>query len=138
MATTRPRSPPGWPSTSPTSRSSSFFWSARARTGPLWPADREISATARTLLHLDLFSFADIPSQGCGMLRGYLEAMMKHLVVAFMLFAGASPAFAQIHGSSAGELKVDTVASGLVHPWALQFLPDRRMLVTERPGRMRI
>ena len=40
--------------------------------------------------------------------------------------------------SSAGDLKVETVAGGLVHPWSLAFLPDGRMLVTERPGRMRI
>ncbi len=31
-----------------------------------------------------------------------------------------------------------TVTSGLEHPWGLAFLPDGRMLVTERPGRMRI
>jgi glucose/arabinose dehydrogenase len=41
-------------------------------------------------------------------------------------------------GSSAGQLDVHTVASGLVNPWSLAFLPDGRMLVTERPGRMRI
>ena len=35
-------------------------------------------------------------------------------------------------------LKVETVASGLEHPWALAFLPDGRILVTERPGRLRI
>ncbi|MBR1124017.1 PQQ-dependent sugar dehydrogenase [Bradyrhizobium lablabi] len=40
--------------------------------------------------------------------------------------------------SSAGQLEVQTIASGLVHPWALAFLPDGKMLVTERPGRMRI
>ncbi len=40
--------------------------------------------------------------------------------------------------SSAGQLEVQTIASGLVHPWALAFLPDGRMLVTERPGRMRL
>jgi glucose/arabinose dehydrogenase len=35
--------------------------------------------------------------------------------------------------------RVVTVASGLEHPWALAFLPDGgRMLVTERPGRLRI
>ena len=39
---------------------------------------------------------------------------------------------------SAGNIAVETVASGLDHPWALAFLPDGRMLVTERPGRMRI
>ena len=40
--------------------------------------------------------------------------------------------------SSAGALEVETVASGLVNPWSLAFLPDGRMLVTERPGRLRI
>jgi aldose sugar dehydrogenase len=40
--------------------------------------------------------------------------------------------------SSAGQLEVQTIATGLVHPWALAFLPDGKMLVTERPGRMRI
>ena len=40
--------------------------------------------------------------------------------------------------SSAGDISVETIASGLVHPWSLTFLPDGRMLVTERPGRMRI
>jgi glucose/arabinose dehydrogenase len=33
---------------------------------------------------------------------------------------------------------VEVVARSLVNPWALQFLPDGRLLVTERPGRMRI
>ncbi|HEY6023261.1 MAG TPA: PQQ-dependent sugar dehydrogenase [Pseudolabrys sp.] len=40
--------------------------------------------------------------------------------------------------SSAGNLVVQTVAGGLVHPWSLAFLPDGRMLVTERPGRIRV
>ena len=37
-----------------------------------------------------------------------------------------------------GNLTVETVATGLEHPWALAFLPDGRILVTERPGRLRI
>ena len=35
-------------------------------------------------------------------------------------------------------VRVETVARGLEHPWALAFLPDGRLLVTERPGRLRI
>jgi aldose sugar dehydrogenase len=35
-------------------------------------------------------------------------------------------------------VKVETVAKGLVEPWALEFLPDGRMLVTEKAGRLRI
>ena len=50
----------------------------------------------------------------------------------------AAPAQAQVFRSSAGDLAVETAAKGLDHPWALAFLPDGRMLVSERPGRMRI
>jgi glucose/arabinose dehydrogenase len=35
-------------------------------------------------------------------------------------------------------LTIVTVAENLEIPWAMEFLPDGRMLVTERPGRMRI
>jgi glucose/arabinose dehydrogenase len=33
---------------------------------------------------------------------------------------------------------VVTVTEGLVNPWGLAFLPDGKMLVTERPGRLRV
>jgi glucose/arabinose dehydrogenase len=60
------------------------------------------------------------------------------LVLAGALVSGGASAPAQVFHSSAGDLVVQTAANGLDHPWALAFLPDRRMLVTERPGRMRI
>jgi glucose/arabinose dehydrogenase len=64
--------------------------------------------------------------------------MRKPLAIALALIACPVIAHAQTFKSSAGDLNVETVAGGLSHPWALAFLPDGRMLVTERPGRMRI
>jgi glucose/arabinose dehydrogenase len=37
-----------------------------------------------------------------------------------------------------GVVRAETVVRGLEHPWGLAFLPDGRMLVTERPGRLRM
>ena len=59
-------------------------------------------------------------------------------VSAFLIVSHAAGATDAVFPSSAGNLKVQTVASGLVHPWSLAFLPDGRMLVAERPGRLRI
>lgn len=39
---------------------------------------------------------------------------------------------------STAEIKQEVIANGLEFPWALTFLPDGNMLVTERPGQMRI
>ena len=38
----------------------------------------------------------------------------------------------------AGDYRTDTIASGLVRPWSLAFLPDDRYLISERAGRLRI
>lgn len=40
--------------------------------------------------------------------------------------------------ASGVEFEVQTIASGLENPWGMAFLPERRILVTERAGRMRI
>lgn len=62
-------------------------------------------------------------------------------VTAFLL-ALAQPACAgdtpPTTETSHGTVRVVTVAEGLEHPWGMAFLPDGRVLVTERPGRLRI
>jgi glucose/arabinose dehydrogenase len=74
-----------------------------------------------------------------GTLYGHQETgMLKPLAVAATLFACPAIVHAQTFKSSAGDLKVETIVSGLSNPWALAFLPDGGMLITERPGRMRI
>jgi glucose/arabinose dehydrogenase len=46
---------------------------------------------------------------------------------------------AQDMKSEQGTLEVTPIAKGLAHPWSLAFLPDRKgMLVTERPGNLRV
>ena len=58
-----------------------------------------------------------------------------------LLFLMAAPALAaQTNAPAAPKtaVKLTTVAEGLENPWALEFLPDGRMLVTEKPGRLRV
>lgn len=55
--------------------------------------------------------------------------MQRILLLAFLL---AGPAVAQ------QPFRITDFATGLEHPWGGAFLPDGRLLVTERPGRIRI
>jgi len=45
---------------------------------------------------------------------------------------------AERYQSQAGPISVVTVVEGLEQPWGLAFLPDGRMLVTEKEGRLRL
>lgn len=59
--------------------------------------------------------------------------MMRHYLPAFILLvflthaAHAEPPFT-----------VTTLADGLEHPWSIAVMPDGKLLVTERPGRLQI
>jgi aldose sugar dehydrogenase len=64
---------------------------------------------------------------------------MKWLIAgAVAVVPAAASAAPQTYPSSVGNLMVETIATGLANPWALAFLPDGRLVVTERAGRMRI
>ncbi len=55
-----------------------------------------------------------------------------------LLAASALPAFAEVHQTQDYELDVETLVDGLDAPWSLAFLPDGRMLIGERSGRLSI
>ena len=48
------------------------------------------------------------------------------------------PALPLTFETTAYRIRVSLVAKDLVNPWSLAFLPDGSMLVTERPGRLRL
>lgn len=62
------------------------------------------------------------------------------LIVALVLgLLGAAPAIAaEKFATEKADIEVDVIADGLARPWAIDFLPDARMIVTERGGRMRL
>lgn len=52
--------------------------------------------------------------------------------------AKAAPKAAKGKGTPAARYKAVTMATGLNHPWSVAWLPNGDMLVTERPGRLRL
>jgi glucose/arabinose dehydrogenase len=60
------------------------------------------------------------------------------LATASALFAVPAQAQAPVFKSSVHDYRLVTVADGLVQPWSMAFLPGGDLLVTERPGRLRI
>ena len=65
-------------------------------------------------------------------------ARLTQVATIVCFFCGAvSAADSQVLVSERTTVRVTELASGLERPWALAFLPNGAMLITERPGRLR-
>lgn len=83
------------------------------------------------------------PARPTGQRRPFFRVTAGTLLAAALV--QASPLFAQdqdeasdtVSSQSVGDLRVETLAT-LEFPWAIAVLPDERMLITEKPGRLRV
>ena len=71
-------------------------------------------------------------------LMKFLSSAHAATLVSAALALGPSPAGAQTITTDEHAFRVVKLVERLEHPWGLAFLPDGRMLVTERPGRLRV
>ncbi len=60
------------------------------------------------------------------------------LCVAAVLLLTSTTQASQVIKTQEYDFRIIDIVTGLEHPWSLAFLPDGRMLVTERPGRLRM
>ena len=66
---------------------------------------------------------------------------MRRFLMAVAMLATTvivSPTFADTHQTSAGPVKVTKMITGLDNPWAVAFLPNGKLLITERDGTLLI
>jgi glucose/arabinose dehydrogenase len=62
---------------------------------------------------------------------------MAALAAVFLCTSVAADASAEVVQTQSGPVKVERLAT-LVEPWGMTVLPDGRLLVTEKPGRLRV
>ncbi|MBT3529647.1 MAG: PQQ-dependent sugar dehydrogenase [Gammaproteobacteria bacterium] len=64
--------------------------------------------------------------------------ILKFAGTALLATAAASVSAQSIYNAANHDYRVVTVADDLVQPWSMAWLPDGDMLITEKPGRLRI
>lgn len=70
--------------------------------------------------------------------RVYLRRLMMCLGLTGLCTGAGFALATESPPPTRAQVQVTEVASGLEHPWSLAFLPDGFMLITERPGRLRM
>ncbi len=81
------------------------------------------------------FFAAITPAEGRGMIA-FMREMVTRAKDPALNQSAALPSGRQ--QSQAHRYRFETIAEGFDVPWSFVFLPDGRMLVTERPGRLRL
>jgi glucose/arabinose dehydrogenase len=114
-----------------------------------WIDLRILFATIRTLVRcentegvaLEATPLADAPPVQEDAARNPLRSGAALLLAGWLAAGGPTPsgaAEARDVKTEAATVSVEEVVGGLDHPWGAAFLPDGRLLVTERAGSLRI
>jgi len=70
--------------------------------------------------------------------RMFRTALALATATSALLGASCLEAQSTVHRTAHHDYRLVSVAEGLVNPWGLAFLPNGDLLITERPGRLRL
>jgi aldose sugar dehydrogenase len=60
---------------------------------------------------------------------------MRIILALLLIVTGSRIAVAETFDTEKGRISVEQTAEGLSHPWAIDFLPDGTMIVTDAAAR---